>query len=584
MKNRIKYKRSAIITLVATLIILVAVNIIFSFFYLRIDLTSEKRNSLAPTTIKLLKELPDKIYIKVFLEGKNNPADYQIFAQKTKEILEEFSRYSPNIAFEMIDPIEGKSQEEINSIFGEFYKKGLYPVPVSREDYSTTWVVPGAFFTYHDKEYPVTLVVSDPNSADWLDFSIQELEYNLVSAIRNIRTSYAKKVAFLEGHGELDRIASSWMEWQLNRYYKVDRVTINNRINSLREIYVKDSLEAKIGTFGNKYDVLIVAQPTLPFSDMDKYVIDQFIMNGGKILWLIDATNASLDSMQNRNEFFATENILRLNTLFFKYGVRINSNLIQDLNCQAIPIRSGMIGNQPQYQFYAFPYMPIVVNFSTHPIVRKMKALKIDFAGTIDFVGADTELKKTILATTSEKTKVVPTPSIVTLNVIKNKPNLEEFNRMYEPVAVLVEGKFTSAFKGLLPPGFDTIKEFDFKTESKETRQIFVSDGDIIRNYFDTKNMQPYPAGYDFYSKQNYDNAAFILNCINYLSADNDLLMIRSKSFKVGTLNPVEVKEKRNFYIILNTIGPLVIIIIMATILILIRKWRYNRKVVSNKV
>ena len=578
MKNKLKYKRSAIITLISSLLILIALNIIFSFFYVRIDLTAEKRNSLAPSTIKLIKALPDKIFIKVFLEGKNNPADYQIFAQKTKEILEEFSRHSVNIEFEMIDPVAGKDQGEINAIYGEFYKKGLYPIPITREDYSTTWVVPGAFFTYRAKEYPVTLVVSDPNGKDWLDFSIQELEYNLVSAIRNITTVFAKKVAFLEGHGELDRMATSWMEWQLKRYYNVERVSINNKINSLRHIYVKDSAEVKIGTFGNKFNVLIVAQPTKPFSEMDKYVIDQFIMNGGKVLWLIDATNASVDSMQGSNEFFATENYLRLNSLFFKYGVRLNTNLIQDLNCQSVPIFTGMIGNQPQYTFWAFPYMPVVVNFSTHPIVRKIKSLKVDFAGTIDFVGNNYEIRKTVLATTSEKTKVVPVPSIVTLNVIKTKPNKEEFYRMYEPVAVLVEGIFTSAYKGMLPVEFDTIKEFDFKTESPENRQIFISDGDMIRNSFDEKAMQPYPTGYDRYSRKQYDNPDFILNCVNYLSADDELLSIRSKSFKIGTLNPIAVKEKKNFYILFNTVGPLILISIMATALILGRKMRYNVK------
>jgi len=578
MKNKVKYKRSAIITLVSSLFILLALNIIFSFFYARIDLTSEKRNSLAPSTIKLIKELPDKIFIKVFLEGKNNPADYQIFTQKTKEILEEFCRHSSNISFEMIDPVSGKDKEEVNSIYGEFYKKGLYPIPIAREDYSTTWVVPGAFFTYRGKEYPVTLVVSDPNGKDWLDFSIQELEYNLVSAIRNITTVFAKKVAFLEGHGELDRMSTSWMEWQLRRYYNVERVTINNKINSLRNIYVKDSADAKIGTYGNKYNVLIVAQPTQPFSEMDKYVIDQFIMNGGKVLWLIDATNASMDSLQGRGEFFATENYLHLNSLFFKYGVRINTNLIQDINCQSVPIFTGMIGNQPQYKFWAFPYMPVIVNFSTHPVVRKIKSLKLDFAGTIDFVGNDTDIRKTVLATTSEKTKIVPTPSIVTLNVIKTQPNMEEYYRMYEPVAVLVEGKFTSAYKGILPVEFDTIEEFNYKTESPETRQIFISDGDMIRNSFDEKAMKPYPTGYDRYSRKQYDNPDFLLNCVNYLSADDELLLIRSKSFKIGMLNPIAVKEKKNFYILLNTVGPLVIIGIMASVLILGRKMRYNVK------
>ena len=587
MKNKIKYKRSAIIILFSSLLILFALNIIFSFFYVRIDLTAEKRNSLAPSTIKLIKELDDKVYIKVFLLGKNNPADYQIFAQKTKEILEEFVRHSSNIEFEMIDPVDGKDQQEIHEIFGEFNKKGLPPIPLSREDFSTTWIVPGAFLTYRSKEYPVTLVVSDPKNRDWLDFSIQELEYNLVSAIRNITTKFAQKVAFLEGHGELDRIATSWMEWQLKRYYNVDRVTINNRVNALKNIYLKDSAEATIGTYGNKYDVLIVAQPTQPFSDIDKYVIDQFIMDGGKVLWLIDATNASVDSLQNNMEFFAVENPLRLNSLFFKYGVRMNANLIQDLKSQSIAVLQGMVGNQPQFKFYQFPYMPIIVNFTSHPIVRKIQKLKVDFAGTIDFVGTNPDIQKTVLATTSERTKVVPTPSIVTLNVIKTQPNLEEYHRMYEPVAVLLEGKFTSAFKGMLSPELHDLEEQGVdkpKDKCEEvTRQIFISDGDMIRNFFDSKSMEPYPTGYDHRARIHYDNADFLLNCVNYLSADEELVLIRSKSFKIGTLDPVKVKAKKNFYIIFNTIGPLLLIIIMATVLILMRRWRYGRNFLKKK-
>ena len=579
MKNKIKYKRSAIITLVSSIIILIALNIIFSLFNVkRIDLTADNRNTLADSTIIFLQKLPDKVYIKLFLEGKNNPADYQILTQKTREILEEFTRYSSNIEFDVIDPIAGKSQDEINLILGEFHNKGLTPLQISKEDYSTTLIVPGAFITYRSKEYPVTLRVADPHGDDWLNYSIQELEYNLVSAIRNITMDFVPKVAFLEGHGELDRWSTLWMEWQLKRYYIVDRVTIDNRINSLRNIYVKDSTAAKIGTYGNKFDVLIVAQPTQPFSDMDRYVIDQFIMNGGKVLWLIDATNASVDSLQTRGEFFATENYLKLNSLFFNYGVRLNANLIQDLECQKLPVPAGYVGNQPQFKDFAFPYMPVVVNFSQHPIVKRIKALKVDFAGTIDFVGTNSEIRKTVLATTSERTKVVPTPSIVALNIMKVKPNLEEYHRMYEPIAVLVEGKFTSAFKGMLPIEFDTIKEFDFKKESKETRQIFISDGDLIRNYFDLKNNQPYRTGCDFYRGLYYDNADFILNCVNYLCDDEKLLEIRSKNFKIGTLNPIAVKEKKNFYIILNTVGPLLLISIMAAILIFFRRWRYSKK------
>lgn len=581
MNNSKRYKKSAIISLITSLVILIALNIIFSFLYVRIDLTKDKRNSLSDTTIEMLKSLNEKVYIKVYLSGKNQPADYELFAKKTEDILQEFRRYSKNIYFEFIDPVEGKTQEETKSIFSEFYKKGLQPIPISKQDaagFSTHYVVPGAMITYKVKESPATLVVSDPNGSDWLNYSIQELEYNLVSTIRQLVNPKVAKIGFTDGHGELDFMNTSWMMYQLQRFYAVERVTLDGKINSLRNIAVEDSVQQTVKDKGNKYDVLVIAQPTEPFSDMDKFIIDQHVMRGGKILWLIDATNASIDSLQSAQEFFAMERPLNLNTLFFKYGVRMNPNLVQDLSCLSVPVPSGYIGDQPQFKFWAFPYIVDVVNFSSHPIVRKLKNIKLDFTGTVDFVGNLGELRKTVLMTTSERTKMVPTPSIISLGVLKSKPIMEEYAFKYLPLAVLVEGEFTSAYDGILPIEFDTIKQFGFIKHSPETRQIFISDGDVIRNYFNTKTNQPFPAGYDIYSRTIYDNTDFLLNCVNYLCADDDLLQIRSKSFKIGTLNPQKVREESKFYAIINITIPLGVITIMGIIMILIRKRRYARK------
>ena len=583
MNNSKKYKKSAITGLIVSLIILISVNIIFSFLYVRIDLTKDKRNSLSETTIEMLKNLKEKVYIKVYMKGDDQPADYDFFAQKTEDILQEFRRYSNNIYFEFIDPVKGKSQEESKAIFNEFYKKGLVPIPISKEDasgFSTHYVVPGAMISYKVKEAPATLVVSDPNGADWLNYSVQELEYNLVSTMRQLVNPKVHKVAFTDGHGELDFWNTSWMMYQLRRFYDVERVTLNGKINSLRDISLQDSVQQTIKDNGNKYDVLIVAQPTQPFSDMDKYIIDQQVMRGGKILWLIDATNASIDSLKNIGEFFAVEQPLNLNSLFFKYGVRFNAGLIQDLNCQSIPLPESVIGDKPQYKFWAFPYLVNVVNFSSHPIVRKLKNVKADFAGTVDFVGGEGDLQKSILMTTSERTKMVPTPSIVSLSVVKGKPNMEEFAFKYLPMAVLVEGSFNSAYDGLLPVEFDTIKELGFVKKSPETRQIFIADGDIIRNHVDQKTNQPFPAGYDIYTRTLYDNTDLLLNCVNYLCADEDLLQIRSKSFKIGDLNPQKLREEEDshFYAIINISVPIALITIMGIIMIIIRKKTYAKK------
>lgn len=576
-----QFKRNTLLGLAVALIAVIVINILSSFLFFRLDLTKDKRHSLSSSTVEMLKSLEDKVYIRVYLKGKDQPADYQLFAKQVEQMLQDFRGYSKNVYFEFIDPLESKTNDEVNNILAEFVKKGLDPIPVSREDangYSTHMVIPGAIVSYRGHEYPAKLVVADPSGADWLQYSIEELEYNLISPIRRLMKTEKPNIAFLDGHGELDFWSTCWTAMQLQRFYNVSRVTLDGKINSLRNISIADSAKQTLNLGENKYDVLVIAQPTQPFKEYDKYIIDQFIMRGGKVLWLIDNTTASLDSLQAVPEFFATPRALYINDLLFTYGVRINPNLIQDLSCMPIPQQVSMIGDQPQYKFMAFPYSLDVVNFSDHPIVRNIKEVKSDFAGTIDMVGKDEKLSKTVLMTSSERSKLVPTPSIVTLKVGLTKPNMQEFAFHNLPIAVLVEGEFESAFKGILPTEFDTIKELDYRDKSVPTRQIFISDGDIIRNPFDKKRNQPYPAGYDIYTRTMFDNTQFIVNCVNYLCADDDLLQLRAKSFKIGSLNNEKVRSHKTLLAILNIGLPLLLIAIMGTILIILRKVRFSKK------
>ena len=576
-----QFKRRTLLGLLAVVAVVVLVNILSSFFFYRIDLTKDKRHSLSKSTIEMLKNLEDRVYFRVYLKGKDQPADYQLFAKQVEQMLQTFRSYSKNVYYEFIDPIEGKTNEEVNGILGEFVKKGLEPIPISREDaggYSTHVVIPGAIVSYRNREYPAKVVVADPSGADWLKYSNEELEYNLVAPVRRLLKTEKPKVAYLDGHGELDFWNTCWTAMQLQRFYNVSRITLDGKINALRNISIDDTVSGNLVLGDNKYDVLIVAQPTQPFKEYDKYVIDQFIMRGGKVLWLIDNTTASLDSLRAAPEFFATPRALYINDLFFTYGVRINTDLIQDLSCLPVPQQVSIIGDQPQYKFMVFPYCLDIVNFGNHPIVRNLKDIKSDFAGSIDLVGNNADLTKTVLMMTSERTKVVPTPSIVTLRVGMVKPNLQEYSYRNVPVAVLVEGNFQSAFKGILPIEFDTIKELDYRDHSEYTRQIFVSDGDIIRNPFDSKRNQPYPAGYDIYTRQTFDNTEFIVNCVNYLCADDDLLQLRAKNFKIGSLNNEKVRNHKGLLAALNIGIPLLLIALMGTLLIVMRKVRFSKK------
>ncbi len=576
-----QFKRRTILGLAAVVVAVAMLNILSSFFFTRIDLTKDKRHSLSKSTIEMLKNLEDRVYFRVYLKGKDQPADYQLFAKQVEQMLQNFRSYSKNVYYEFIDPLDGKTNEEVNSILGEFVKKGLEPIPVSREDasgFSTHVVIPGAIVSYRNHEYPAKVVVADPSGADWMKYSNEELEYNLVSPVRRLMKTEKPKVAYLDGHGELDFWNTCWTAMQLQRFYNVSRITLDGKINALRNISIDDTVSANLVPGGNKYDVLIVAQPTEPFREYDKYIIDQFIMRGGKVLWLVDNTTASLDSLQRAGEFFATPRALYINDLFFTYGVRLNTDLIQDLSCLPVPQQVSVIGDQPQYKFMAFPYCLDVVNFGNHPIVRNLKNVKSDFAGSIDLVGNNADLTKTVLMTTSERTKVVPTPSIVTLRVGMVKPNLQEYSYRNVPIAVLVEGNFQSAFKGILPVEFDTIKELDFRDHSDYTRQIFVSDGDIIRNPFDSRRNQPYPAGYDIYTRQTFDNTDFIINCVNYLCADDDLLQLRAKNFKIGSLSNEKTRNHKVLLAVINIGVPLLLITLMGVILIVTRKVRFTKK------
>lgn len=580
-QNSNRYKKSAIVGFIAALLILVAINVISSYLFFRMDLTNDKRHSLSPATIDMLKKLEDKVYIKVYLKGEDFPADYKLFAKKVQEFLQELRSYSNQIHIEFIDPVAGKNREETSAIYGELAKSGLRPIPISKESsagFSTQYVIPGALIRYKEKEYPANLVVSDPSGSEyWMTYSTQELEYNVVTAIRSLMRKSRPKVAFIEGHGELDFINTSWVTYQLQNFYKTERISIDGKINSLRDISVIDTVNYDIKIKGNKYDVLVIAQPTEPFSDYDKFIIDQHIMRGGKALWLIDATTASLDSLETHQEFFATARNLRLNDIFFRYGVRMNANLLQDISCQSLKMVTGMVGDKPQYSLMAFPYALRVVNFSTHPIVRNMKKIKSEFAGSIDFVG-NPELEKTILMTSSDQTKMVPVPSIVTLNVARTKPNIQEFAFRKLNLAVLVEGEFQSAFSGIVPAYLDTLKEIGFIEKSPETRQIFISDGDMIRNTIDYQRNTPLPAGYDMHTGAMYDNSEFIVNCVNYLCADDDLLKIRAKNFKIGPLDKIKVMEKSRSMAVINIGVPLLIIIVMAIVMLIARRYRFKKQ------
>ena len=577
-------KRDNLLRFGSILAFIIGVNIIFSFFFTRLDLTVEKRYTLSHSTKTMLKNLEDIIYVKVYLSGKKLPPEYAELSQKTRELLDEMRVYSSNIEYEFIDPARGKDPQEMKAIYGELYRKGLQVQPiqsVGADGVITNFIVTGALVSYRQREIPLQLVDADDGlipSENIVKYSIEKLEYNMGNVIRRLTNQQTASVAFLKGHGELTNLQVFKALVAVSQFYSVDTVVLDNRMSTLFDLEITDTVAETFKIKGNKYDLLVIAKPTLPFDNYEKYLLDQFVMHGGRLLWYVDPVFAEMDSLQHYPEMPILSMNLNLEDLFFRYGVRLNTNLLQDMNALQIPVVASQIGGQPQYKYIPWYYFPIITPYLNHPIVKNLNLLRTEFISSIDTVGSRDNLQKTILLTTSKTTKIVNAPSIVSLEVLKRKANPLEYSKQNVPVSVLVEGEFTSLFNDNLEG--ERVQELSPLAKSKKTKMIFVADGDMIKNQLGMDNMGnvfPYPLGADRYSGMAFGNKNFLLNAVNYLCDDEEILQVRSKDFKMRLLDSNRILKSKTHWQTLNLILPLLLIVVLGSVLVSVRKFRFNK-------
>ncbi|MDR1793269.1 MAG: gliding motility-associated ABC transporter substrate-binding protein GldG [Bacteroidales bacterium] len=580
-KNISILKSKSFVQLFVILAIIIGINIVSIFIYHRFDLTAEKRYTLSTSTKTMLSNLKDVIYVRIYLSGKALPPNFVELSQKTREFLDEMRAYSDNIEYEFIDPSEGHSSQEMDAIYGELYKKGLRPQAIQTQEadgVNTRYIVPGALMTYQQKEIPISLVDSDDGALadenEIIKYSIEKLEYNLGNAVRRITNQQLAKVAFIKGHGELSNMQILRAGTAIAQFYSVDSILLNHKLTNLFEIELTDSVSGDYTIKSNKYDLLIVAKPTEPFDNYDKFLLDQFIMRGGRVLWYIDPVLAEMDTLNFYPEMPFIGRNLNIEDMFFQYGVRLNTNLLLDLNALPIPVETGRMAGQPQYTFIPWYYFPIITPLSEHPIVKNLNPLRTEFVSSIDTVGRQGGLTKTILLTTSTTTKMVNAPAVVSLQTLKKRANLLEFNRKHLPVSVLVEGVFHSVFSSI--EGKDVAK-LEFIPQSKPTKMIFVADGDMIKNQI-AADGYVYPLGVDRFTGQFFGNKNFLLNAVNYLCDDENILQVRSKDFKMRLLDSKKIIKEKAQWQVLNMILPLALVIILALILFFIRYLKYVRK------
>lgn len=566
-------------SLLIGVLVIVLLNFSASLFFERFDLTSEKRYSLSDASKELVNNLDDIIYVKVYLEG-DFPAAYKKLRDETREMLDEFRAYSyGNLDYEFINPAESGDEKITKEIYQQLHKQGLRPTDLNEkttDGFSNKLIWPGAIFFYRGKEIPVQLLKSKlgSNPISMVNSSIEGLEYEIANTIYTLTTENKPKIAFIDGHGELNKYETASLATSLAEVYSIDRIKINGELYSLTERTVIDSTKDYV--VKPKYDAIIIAKPTQKFTEKDKFIIDQYIMYGGKVVWMVDPVFASMDSLQTSDVTMAIPMDLNLDDQLFTYGVRINSNLIQDLQAAPIPIVTGMVGNQPKTQLYPWYFFPLLTPANSHPVVNNLNAVKGEFTSTIDTIAKE-GIRKIGLLKSSQYTKISSAPTRVSLSFLRFEPDQKQFSKGHQVAAALLEGNFESVFKNRVPPQLVEANEIAFREKSKPNKMVVIADGDIAKNPVNNRTNEFLALGVDRYTKQQYGNLDFMLNVMNYLCNDNGLMTVRTKKFKIRLLDNTVIKEEKTKWQLINTVLPVGMMLLFGVLHFFYRKRKYTK-------
>lgn len=542
------------------IIALIAINILSYQAFKRFDLTEDARYTLSDAAINITKNVESPIIVDVFLEGEDFPSEFRRLQRETKQLLEEFSAKNNRIIFHFINPLEEESTRERN--IQQLSERGLTPMQLSVEESgksSQAVIFPWALASYKDQTVVIPLIKNKIGATqqELVTNSVQHLEYAFANGFNKLTKPKHKKIAILKGNKELeDKYIADFVK-KIGEYYYIAPFTLDS---------VSKNAQKTLNDL-KSYDLIISAKPTEAFSEEEKFVLDQYTMNGGKSLWLIDAVAIEKDSLYNdAGSNFAVTRDLNLTDFFFKYGVRINPVMISSLYSAPITVAMGA-GSNSQFQHLRWPYSPLAGSNSDHPIVNNLDLVKFDFANQIDTLKS--RIKKTMLLETAPLTKLESTPREINLQVVTQEPNPALFNKGKQTLAVLLEGEFNSVYSNRVTP----IKLKEEKKKSVPTKMIIIADGDVIKN--DVVRNKPQELGFDRWTGKTYGNKEFLLNAVNYLLDDNGLINIRSKEIAVAFLNKQEITTKKTKWQLINIALPLVLLGLFGLIFNYLRKKKY---------
>lgn len=548
--------------------LLILLNLGAGRIYLRADITNDKRYTLSDNTRLLLQHLDRGIGVDIFLAG-NLPAGIQKLQFATTRMLEEFRRITGNkLRYTIIDPADISDTGEKKQLVQYLASRGIMPVNLNRttedERLQQQIIFPGLVVYDDTTEVSISLLQNIPGYGpnDNINHSVEALEYELTKALRLVTRKEKKSVAFLTGHGELPYEEIVDMAKTLLYYYHVDMVSA-------------DSLAVD----PERYKALIIAKPTRDFSEKDKYILDQYVMRGGRVLWCVDEVEVNDEILKQQETAFAVYRPLNIEDLLFRYGVRINPDILLDGNCVLIPVITGMNGTTPQYSPGPWYYSPLLLPSSQNPVTAGVQPVRVDYANTIDTVGGKDGLKKTVLLSSSRYAASMKTPCPVTLAITEEKMTEDRFNKSYLPVAVMIEGEFQSLFRYTRRTEHNL--EGPFRDRSAYNRMIVVSDGDMIRNNWHGvgENARTVPLGYDEYSGRMYGNKDFLLNCVNMLCDDEGWMQLRGRSLNMYLIDKTRLKSELFEWQMINLLIPLGLVFSGGILFFFLRRRRYHAKI-----
>ncbi|MFK8296439.1 gliding motility-associated ABC transporter substrate-binding protein GldG [Capnocytophaga canimorsus] len=540
---------------------LLAINLLANFFFFRWDITEDKRYTLSETSLQTLKKIETPILIEVLLKG-DIPPTFKKLQTETMQLLEEYVSENNHIRVQFINPLEGESNPE--QTLNELTQMGLAPLQITQSEVgksSIAHIFPWAIINDGIHTEKVALFTNSIGATDQeqVQRSVQRLEYNFTDALHKLTLEKQKKIAVLKSNGTLEDIYIADFLKTAGNYYRIapfslDSVAVNPK-KTLQQL--------------NEFDLLLIAKPTQPFTDVQKQVVDQFIMQGGKTLWMVEQVNIGIEDLYNaQGTAMAMPIDLNLGDMFFQYGFRLNYNLINDLYFTEVVIASGQ-GNQSRYLPLPWLYHPMVISKNNHLINKNLDATRLQFANSIDTL--QNGIQKTILLSSSALSKVEGTPREISLKIDPKKMDKAGYNQGNFPVSVLLEGQFNSVYKNRIPP----IEMKDQKEVSSYTKMMVISDGDFIKN--EIASNTPLELGYDKWTHKFYDNKSFLMNALNYLLDENDLLTLRNKKVQLAFLDKSKIEDSQKAWQLKSILLPLLIVLILSFLVKIYHKKTYSR-------